>query len=165
MGWVFAGTISEGKVMITRINNYHNLFFNPIGTSLMVEYDDAPGVLASITTILARHHINILDIRAPQSQDKVTTLAILMLDSSVDGKTRVCCLLSRSLPSGCTLLFESPCPLTKFPSARLLDPCLFWFVLKPTIELACDNSPLMLVLQNQIKTALDAVRVCALNVD
>ncbi len=50
----------------------------------MFEYKDRPGVLAAITETLARHKVNILDVRAPQDKETCTSLAVLMLDRPID---------------------------------------------------------------------------------
>jgi D-3-phosphoglycerate dehydrogenase len=71
------GTLTEGSLMVSRINNFDGLYFNPIGFNCLVEYKDRPGVLAAITQIIAKHGNNITDIRAPQVRSTTTPFAPL----------------------------------------------------------------------------------------
>lgn len=77
------GTLTEGVPMISRINNFSNLYFNPVGHSALIEYKDRPGVLASITDIIGKRGVNILDIRAPQDKENGLALAVCILDSAL----------------------------------------------------------------------------------
>jgi len=77
------GTMAEGVPMVSRINNYSGLYFNPVGSSALIEYADRPGVLASITQIVAKAGVNILDIRAPQDSTSGSSLAVFQLDKSL----------------------------------------------------------------------------------
>jgi len=81
------GTLTEGVPMISRINDFANLYFNPVGNSALIEYCDRPGVLATITQIISAAGINVVDIRAPQ--DKVTglSLAVCILDKPLPQAT------------------------------------------------------------------------------
>ncbi len=60
------GTVVEGRLMVSRIDTFDHLYFDPAGHSLLVVYDDRPGQLARITTALAAHDVNIVDVRSPQ---------------------------------------------------------------------------------------------------
>lgn len=77
------GTIAEGHLMISRINDFDKLYFTPEGHSLMVVYEDRPGVLAKITTAVAVADINIDDIRSPHSEDGKHSLAVLKTNTAV----------------------------------------------------------------------------------
>ncbi|MFO7821962.1 MAG: NAD(P)-dependent oxidoreductase [Lentisphaeria bacterium] len=81
------GTVAEGKVMISRINNFDNLYFQPRGHSLLVCYVDRPGVLAKITRLVAEAGVNIEDIRAPQDPSAAKSLAVLQIDRGVPATT------------------------------------------------------------------------------
>lgn len=76
------GTITEGIPMISRIDDFDGVYFNPIGYSLMVRYPDRAGQLARITKELSKSHVNILDIRCPQNKAG-KSLAVLTLDGKV----------------------------------------------------------------------------------
>ena len=71
------GTIAESRPMVSRIKTYEGIYLNPAGNNLFVEYSDAPGVLGKIAGILGENGINITDIRAPQSLEKSSALAIV----------------------------------------------------------------------------------------
>jgi D-3-phosphoglycerate dehydrogenase len=79
------GTVAEGRPIISSINGFEGLYFNPKGTTLMVEYSDRPGVLAIVTQIIAQYGINIKDVRAPQDTDTGHSLAIFLLETSEKG--------------------------------------------------------------------------------
>jgi D-3-phosphoglycerate dehydrogenase len=73
------GTLTEGGLLVSRINNFDGLYFNPVGYNCLVEYKDRPGVLAAITQIIAKHDNNVTDIRAPQDKESGKSLAVLKL--------------------------------------------------------------------------------------
>lgn len=77
------GTVTEGNQMISRINDFKKLYFEPKGHSLIVVYEDRPGVLAQITSACAAEDINIDDIRAPRNSDGKTAIAVLMTNKAV----------------------------------------------------------------------------------
>ena len=60
------GTFTEGKMMISRLNDFDNLYLAPHGWNSFFEYEDKPGVIAKLSGILSISGINIADIRAPQ---------------------------------------------------------------------------------------------------
>ncbi|OPZ29164.1 MAG: D-3-phosphoglycerate dehydrogenase [Lentisphaerae bacterium ADurb.BinA184] len=71
------GTITEGKPLIARVNDFDNVYFQPAGNCLMVIYQDRPGVLAKITSAVAEAGINIDDIRAQLEPSAKRALAVL----------------------------------------------------------------------------------------
>ncbi len=71
------GTITENKLMVTRLGEFDELYLDPSGNHLFVEYADAPGVIGMIAGILGMNNINILDIRAPQSADGKRALSVI----------------------------------------------------------------------------------------
>ncbi|MDT8392194.1 MAG: NAD(P)-dependent oxidoreductase [Lentisphaeria bacterium] len=77
------GTIAEGHIMISRIDNFEGLYFQPFGHSLIAKYQDRPGVLAGITSVLAENGINIDDIRSPHDEKGVNSLAVLKTNQAV----------------------------------------------------------------------------------
>ncbi len=74
------GTIAEGNAMVSRINDFDKLYFEPVGDSVLVVYEDRPGVLAKITGVMARHDINIDDIRAPHDPRSGKSMAVLKVN-------------------------------------------------------------------------------------
>lgn len=77
------GTITEGNLMVSRINAFEGLYFDPRGHSLIVLYRDRPGVLAKITGAVAESGINIDDIRSPHDEGGTMSLAVLKTNSRV----------------------------------------------------------------------------------
>jgi D-3-phosphoglycerate dehydrogenase len=77
------GTISEGLAMVTRIDGFDNLYFQPQGNSVLVVYDDQPGVLAKITAVVADQGINIDDIRCPHDAESGKSIAVLKVNQPV----------------------------------------------------------------------------------
>lgn len=71
------GTITEGNLMISRLNNFDKLYLEPTGHNLFVEYGDAPGVMGKIASLLGENDINIIDLRAPQDLDIGESLAAI----------------------------------------------------------------------------------------
>ncbi len=77
------GTITEGKMMISRINGFDRLYLEPAGNNLFFEYKDASGVIAKLSGTLSLMGINIIDIRAPQNTQTGNSLAAIKTDSEV----------------------------------------------------------------------------------
>ena len=77
------GTIAENTVMISRLDNFDKLFFDPAGHHLFVEYADEPGVIGRIAGILGEKNINIIDIRAPQNVKLGRSLSVITTNVEV----------------------------------------------------------------------------------
>lgn len=75
------GTISENRLLISRINDYDEMYIVPKGNILFVEYQDRPGVLAQITGVIANAGLNIEDIHAPKNNDGTKALAVLFINA------------------------------------------------------------------------------------
>lgn len=77
------GTIAEGHVVVSRVNEFDGLYFQPQGHSLVAVYRDRPGVIAKITGACADANLNIEDIRAPHDPSAVMAMAVLKTNSPV----------------------------------------------------------------------------------
>ena len=77
------GTITEGNMMISRLNDFDRLYLDPKGTTLFFEYKDLPGVIAKLSGELSAQGINIIDIRAPQNRESGNSLAVIKTCSAV----------------------------------------------------------------------------------
>jgi D-3-phosphoglycerate dehydrogenase len=77
------GTVAEGNVMISRINDFERLYFDPYGHNLIFTYLDRPGVLGRIASSLADAGINIDDVRNPHNSTCEQSLAWLKVNQSV----------------------------------------------------------------------------------
>lgn len=78
------GTLTEGQLMVSRINNFDRLYLAPSGHNLFVEYSDEPGIIGKIAGILGENDINIIDIRAPQDLKLNRSLATVKTAVPVD---------------------------------------------------------------------------------
>lgn len=77
------GTVAEGVLMVSRINGFDRLYFEPVGPTLFFLYDDRPGVIAAISRKLAEGGINIEDMRNPHDRKTDRSLAILKVNQPV----------------------------------------------------------------------------------
>lgn len=77
------GTITEGKMMISRVNDFDRLYLDPVGNTLFFEYSDAPGIIAKLSGKLGEKGINIIDIRAPQNRKTGNSLAVIKICSDI----------------------------------------------------------------------------------
>ena len=76
------GTIAEGNLMVSRVNEFDKLYFEPAGDMLMFLYDDRPGVIGSIGATLAGAGINIEDMRNPHDTRTNRSLVIMKINMS-----------------------------------------------------------------------------------
>lgn len=80
------GTVEEGVLLISRINEFDKLYFEPAGPTLFFLYDDRPGVIGAIGRMLADHGVNIEDMRNPHHRETNRSLAILKVNQMVSGE-------------------------------------------------------------------------------
>jgi D-3-phosphoglycerate dehydrogenase len=78
------GTVEEGNLLISRINEFDKLYFEPVGVTLFFLYDDRHGVIGTIGKMLADADINIEDMRNPHDCKTNRSLAILKVNREVD---------------------------------------------------------------------------------
>ena len=77
------GTVTESRVMVSRIDEFDRLYFEPSGMTLFCVYDDRPGVIATISRKLADAGINIEDMRNPHDTKTNRSLAIVKVNTCV----------------------------------------------------------------------------------
>ena len=77
------GTIAENHPMVSRLDDFDRLYFDPAGHHLFVEYADEPGVIGRIAGILGEKNINIVDIRAPQNAKTGHSLSVITTNVEV----------------------------------------------------------------------------------
>ncbi|MFH0954296.1 MAG: NAD(P)-dependent oxidoreductase [Verrucomicrobiota bacterium] len=77
------GTVAEGVIMISRINDFHKLYFEPKGHTLVFMFKDRPGVLGQIGAALAKAGVNIDDVRNPHDSKGEVSVAILKVNKAV----------------------------------------------------------------------------------
>ncbi len=78
------GTITEHIKMVSRIDEFDRLYFEPTGATLFFLYKDRPGVIAVISRLLAKAGINIEDMRNPHDAQSGRSLAILKVSEAVE---------------------------------------------------------------------------------
>ena len=77
------GTVTEGHLMISRIDDFDKLYFEPKGPTAIFTYKDRPGVLGQIGAALAKAGINIDDVRNPHDSRGAASIAILKINKTV----------------------------------------------------------------------------------
>ena len=77
------GTVAEGILMVSRINEFNKLYFEPVGDTVLFLYDDRPGVIGSIGQKLAEADVNIEDMRNPHDKRTNRSLAIMKVNQRV----------------------------------------------------------------------------------
>jgi D-3-phosphoglycerate dehydrogenase / 2-oxoglutarate reductase len=77
------GTVAEGRIMVSRINDFHGLYFEPRGHTVAFMYKDRPGVLGQIGAAMAKAGINIDDVRNPHDSKGELSIAILKVNKAV----------------------------------------------------------------------------------
>lgn len=77
------GTVTEGVMMISRINDFQGLYFEPKGHTCVFIYKDRPGVLGQIGAALAKAGVNIDDVRNPHDSKGEKSIAILRVNQQV----------------------------------------------------------------------------------
>ncbi|CAN5396658.1 phosphoglycerate dehydrogenase [soil metagenome] len=75
-----AGTIFGGQARIVRINE-RKVETDPVGTLLLVENDDTPGIVGRLGTLLGNNGINIAQMSLSRNVEGGQALAVLNLDS------------------------------------------------------------------------------------
>lgn len=74
------GTVAENTMMISRIDEFDKLYFEPAGQTLFFLYEDRPGVIGAIGQKLAAKKVNIEDMRNPHDSRTNRSLAILKVN-------------------------------------------------------------------------------------
>ena len=74
------GTVAENTAMVSRINEFDKLYFEPAGHTMFFVYDDRPGVVGTIGRRAAEAGINIEDMRHSHDRKTNRSLAILKVN-------------------------------------------------------------------------------------
>lgn len=77
------GTVAEGILMIARINDFDKLYFEPKGPTVFFIYEDRPGILGQIGSMLAGANVNIEDVRNPHHLKVNQSLVIMRVNQPV----------------------------------------------------------------------------------
>ncbi|HKR99247.1 MAG TPA: ACT domain-containing protein, partial [Candidatus Dormibacteraeota bacterium] len=77
-----AGTQQDGMARITRINDLR-VDMEPSGIFLAVTHQDRPGVVAAVSTLLARNDINIAGLELGRERPRGRAVMLMQIDEPV----------------------------------------------------------------------------------
>ena len=79
---VIAGTVFDGVPRIVRLRDLH-IEFVPEGHILVLAYEDRPGMVGRIGSILGRHNVNIASMHVGRRTRRGRAIVVLLLDDDV----------------------------------------------------------------------------------
>lgn len=79
---VIAGTVFDGVPRIVRLRDLH-IEFIPEGHILVLSYEDRPGMVGRIGSILGRHNVNIASMHVGRRTRRGRAIVVLLLDEDV----------------------------------------------------------------------------------
>ncbi len=77
------GTVAENTLMISRIDEFDKLYFEPKGYTVYFQYDDRPGVVGALGLSMAAAGINIEDVRHSHSVESSQSLVMMRVNKPV----------------------------------------------------------------------------------
>lgn len=77
------GIVIDGEPVVSRIDGFDHLYATLSGNTVVLRYQDRPGVIASIGQLLSQSGINIDNIVAPLNHDTGDTLAVIKTNTPV----------------------------------------------------------------------------------
>jgi D-3-phosphoglycerate dehydrogenase len=77
-----AGTVFDGVPRIVRLRDLH-IEFIPEGHILVLAYEDRPGMVGRIGSILGRHNVNIASMHVGRRTRRGRAIVVLLLDEDV----------------------------------------------------------------------------------
>ena len=79
---IIAGTVFDGVPRIVRLRDLH-IEFIPDGYILVLSYEDRPGVVGRIGSILGRHNVNIASMHVGRRTRRGSAIVVLLLDEDI----------------------------------------------------------------------------------
>jgi len=79
---IIAGTVFDGVPRIVRLRDLH-VEFVPEGHILVLAYEDRPGMVGRIGSILGRHNVNIASMHVGRRTRRGRAIVVLLLDDDV----------------------------------------------------------------------------------
>ena len=79
---IIAGTVFDGVPRIVRLRDLH-IEFIPEGHILVLAYEDRPGMVGRIGSILGRHNVNIASMHVGRRTRRGRAIVVLLLDEDV----------------------------------------------------------------------------------
>ncbi len=79
---VIAGTVFDGRPRIVRLRDLH-VDFTPEGHILVLSYEDRPGMVGRIGSLLGRHNVNIASMHVGRKVKRGRAIVVLILDEDL----------------------------------------------------------------------------------
>ena len=79
---IIAGTVFDGQPRIVRMRDL-DMEFTPEGFILVLSYEDRPGVVGKIGTLLGRHNVNIASMHVGRRVKRGRAIVVLILDEDL----------------------------------------------------------------------------------
>ena len=79
---VIAGTVFDGRPRIVRLRDFH-VDFTPEGYILVLSYEDRPGMVGKIGSILGRLNVNIASMHVGRRVKRGRAIVVLILDENL----------------------------------------------------------------------------------
>jgi D-3-phosphoglycerate dehydrogenase / 2-oxoglutarate reductase len=79
---VIAGTVFDGRPRIVRLRDLH-IDFAPEGYILVLSYEDRPGMVGQIGSILGRRNVNIASMHVGRKVKRGRAIVVLILDEDL----------------------------------------------------------------------------------
>ncbi|MFI5042028.1 MAG: ACT domain-containing protein, partial [Acidimicrobiales bacterium] len=79
---IIAGTVFDGVPRIVRLRDLH-VEFVPEGHILVLSYEDRPGMVGEIGSILGRNNVNIASMHVGRRTRRGRAIVVLLLDEDV----------------------------------------------------------------------------------
>ena len=79
---IIAGTVFDGMPRIVKLRDLH-IEFVPEGHILVLAYEDRPGMVGKIGSILGRHNVNIASMHVGRRTRRGSAIVVLLLDEDV----------------------------------------------------------------------------------
>ena len=79
---VIAGTVFDGQPRIVRMRDL-DMEFTPEGFILVLSYEDRPGVVGKIGSLLGRHNVNIASMQVGRREKRGRAIVVLTLDEEL----------------------------------------------------------------------------------
>ncbi|MGH7279364.1 MAG: ACT domain-containing protein, partial [Candidatus Rokuibacteriota bacterium] len=77
-----AGTVFDGQPRIVRLRDLH-MEFSPEGYILVLSYEDRPGVVGKVGSILGRANVNIASMHVGRKTRRGRAIVVLILDEDL----------------------------------------------------------------------------------
>ena len=81
-GKIIAGTVFDGQPRIVRMRDL-DMEFTPEGYILVLSYEDRPGVVGKIGSLLGRHNVNIAAMQVGRREKRGRAIVVLSLDEDL----------------------------------------------------------------------------------